>query len=373
MRYDFLIVGAGISACVLAERLAEELDKKVLVIDSRSHIGGNCYDELDENGIYIHKYGPHIFHTNNKNVWDYLSRFTDWHIYFHRVLAFVEGEFIPAPFNLNSLYKVFTSNFALEIEKSLINKYGYGVKIPILKLLESDDSNLKFLADYVYKNIFLGYNLKQWGLKPEELDPSVSGRVPVYISRDDRYFQDKYQGIPANSYTKMFEKMLAHKNIEVRLNCDFKDVETSVQFDKLIYTGPIDQYFDYSLGELPYRSLRFDWQVKDKELFQSVAQANYPNNFDFTRITEFKHFMDTKTDKTIIALEFPQEYRKGINDPYYPVPNEETDKIFNKYEELARATKNVYFSGRLADYKYYNMDQTVAVALMKFQEIARDI
>jgi UDP-galactopyranose mutase len=372
MIYDYLIVGAGLSGCVLAERLASQIDKKVLLIDQREHIAGNCYDEkLD--GITVHKYGPHIFHTNNKKVWDYLSVFTDWHLYFHKVFAIVEGQNVPVPFNFNSIYQLFSPKLAEKLELLLLDKFNYCNKIPILKLLETSDKDLKFLADYIYSNVFLGYNLKQWGVKPEELDSSVSSRVPVYLSRDNRYFQDKYQAIPQNGYTRMFSKLINHKNIELVLGTDFKKAEQNYKFDKVIYTGTIDSYFDYSLGELAYRSLNFEYKKYNMEYYQELAQVNYPNNFDFTRITEFKHFLDEKVANTIIAKEFPTEYKLGINEPYYPIPNEENQLLVDKYKSLARKIrKNVLFCGRLADYKYYNMDQAVAVALQLFAQIAND-
>lgn len=373
MKYDYLIVGAGISGCILAERLANILNKKVLLIDRRNHIGGNCFDEQID-GITVHKYGPHIFHTNNQKVWQYLSAFTKWHLYFHKVLAVIEGKSVPVPFNFNSIYQLFSPNYAEKLEKILLDKFAYGTKVPILKLLESTDKDLKFLAGYIYSNVFLGYNLKQWGVKPEELDSSVSSRVPVYLSRDDRYFQDKYQAIPAKGYTAMFESIINHKNIDLQLNIDFKTAENDFKFDKVIYTGTIDSFFDYELGELPYRSLIFENRKIENEYFQQVSQVNYPNNYDFTRITEFKHFLNDKCSHTIIAEEYPCEYKLGINEPYYPIPNEENHLLAEKYKNKAmNFRRNVLFCGRLADYKYYNMDQAVAAALQLFEQVANSI
>ena len=372
MIYDYLIVGAGISGCVLAERLSNQLGKKVLLIDKRNHIGGNCYDEINS-GITIHKYGPHIFHTNNKKVWQYISSFTQWHLYFHKVLAVIEGEKVPIPFNFNAIYQLFSPKYAEKLENLLNDKFGYGNKIPILKLLESTDKDLKYLADYIYTNVFLGYNLKQWGCKPEDLDSSVSSRIPIYLSKDNRYFQDKYQAIPLNGYTEMFKNIINNKNIELLLNTDFKSAESTYKFNKLIYTGTIDSFFDYSYEHLPYRSLNFEYQFLNKSYFQEVSQINYPNNYDFTRITEFKHFLDEKSDKTVIALEYPEDYIIGKNEPYYPIPNEANQLIMEKYKSKAREIeKNVLFCGRLADYKYYNMDQAVAVALQLFDKITQN-
>ena len=370
MKYDFIIVGAGLAGCILAERIATQLDKKVLIIDRRNHIGGNCYDFKEESGILIHKYGPHIFHTNNKKVWDYLSAFTEWDIYFHKVLGVLEGKKVPVPFNLNSIESVFPGNLAGILEEKLLNKYGYGMKIPILKLMENDDADLNFLANYIYKNIFLGYTVKQWGLKPEELDYSVTSRIPVFISKDDRYFQDSYQGIPKKGYTNMVTNMLNHKNIEIILNEDYKNIKKSVSYDKVIFTGPIDEFFDYSFGELPYRSLSFKFDTFNTDFFQETAQVNYPNNYDFTRITEFKHFYKFyKNEFSTIGYEYPEEFKKGVNEPYYPIPKKENDDLYKKYyDETLKLEGKVWFVGRLAEYKYYNMDQIAGVSLQLFEK-----
>ncbi len=372
MNYDYLIVGAGLAGSVLAERIANQLNKKVLVIDKREHFGGNCYDYKDVNGILIHKYGPHIFHTSNHKVWEYLSQFTDWELYFHKVLAAVEGLKIPVPFNLNSLYMVFPNHYASKLEEILINTYGFGTKIPILKLKDSQNSELSYLADYIYKNIFLGYTLKQWEFKPEELDHSVTSRIPVNISRDDRYFQDIYQGLPKEGYSSIFEKLLNHPNIELRLNTEFKSDINNIKFNKLIFTGPIDSFFDYVHGQLPYRSLRFELESFNLESFQEVSQVNYPNNYDFTRITEFKHFYRNQIkdiSKTVIAKEFSLAHIPGQNDPYYPIPKPENEIIFKQYlNEIDKLNGSVIFAGRLADYKYYNMDQVIGVALQIFDK-----
>ncbi|MFP4369306.1 MAG: UDP-galactopyranose mutase [Candidatus Kapaibacterium sp.] len=369
MKFDYLIVGSGYTGCVLAERISNLLDKKVLLVEKRNHIGGNSYDHYDEQGILVHKYGPHIFHTMSKKVWDYLSGFTAWKQYYHHVLAMIEGKKVPVPFNLNSIYNLFPPNYAGKLEDLLTGTYGYGIKIPILKLKETKNPELKFLADYIYKNVFYGYTLKQWGLKPEELDYTVTSRVPVYISRDDRYFQDPYQGIPANGYTAMFKKMISHKNIHLLLNTDYKDIIEDIKFDKMIYSGHIDYFFDEMFGRLPYRSLEFDFKTYNTEQYQQVAQVNYPNDHNYTRITEFKHFSGQQHPRTSVAYEYPVEYEKGKNDPYYPVPNQENHDAFAKYrKEADKLEGSVYFTGRLADYKYYNMDQTVAVALMLFEK-----
>lgn len=367
--FDYLIVGAGFSGSVLAERIATQLDKKVLVVDKRNHIGGNAYDYYDENGILVHKYGPHIFHTNSKKVVDYLSKFTEWRPYSHHVLAEVEGKKVPVPFNLNSIYQLFPQKYAEKLETELIKNFGNGVKIPILKLREVASGELKKLADYIYDNIFYGYTIKQWELKPEELDASVTARVPVYISRDNRYFQDTYQLMPKEGYTKMFERMLSHKNIKLLLQTDYKEIVNVVKFNKLIFTGPIDEFFDYQFGELPYRSLEFDFQFYQFEYFQEVGQINYPNNNNYTRITEFKHITGQKSIYTSIVIEYPIKFEhKSDLIPYYPIPKKENNELYLKYLKEAEKVKNLIFCGRLADYKYYNMDQIVARALTVFEK-----
>jgi len=373
MKYDYLIVGAGFAGSVLAERLTNNLHKNILLIDRRNHIGGNCYDYQNEFAITIQKYGPHIFHTNSKKIWDYISQFTDWHYYFHKVLASIDGELVPIPFNFNSLYQLFPSNYAQKIEKKLLENYQFGSKIPIFNLLQSNDNDLKLLADYIYKNVFLGYNLKQWGIKPEELDPSVANRVPILLNRDDRYFQDKYQAIPAEGYTKIFERMLDNPNIELRLNTDYKDILHNTQYDNLIYTGAIDEFFDYEYGELPYRSLRFANKNLSIEQYQPLAIINYPNNYDFTRITEYKYFLNEKSNSTTISIEYPEVFEIGKNERYYPIPKEGNQNAFENYVRKAQSLQNVRFIGRLAQYRYYNIDQVIGASLKEFEKILQEI
>lgn len=369
MKFDYLIVGAGYAGSVLAERIASQLDKKVLIIDKRSHIAGNAYDYFDDYGVLVHKFGPHIFHTSSKKVFDYLSNFTNWNNYNHHVKAVVEGKKVPVPFNLNSIYELFSPKYAEKLENKLLEKFGFGLKIPILKMKEVEDKDLKFLADYIYKNIFYGYTVKQWNLKPEELDFSVTSRIPVYISRDNRYFQDTYQGLPKFGYTEMFKKILEHKNIHILLQTDYKMILDYIKFDKMIFTGPLDSYFDYIHGELPYRSLSFDLQNFKTSAYQEAGQINYPNNYDYTRITEFKFLTMQKHNSTTVAFEYPEQYINGQNEPYYPIPMEANNELYEKYKkEALKLEGTVYFAGRLADYKYYNMDQTVGVALQLFEK-----
>ena len=367
-RIKNLVVGCGFSGAVIANKIATELNEPVTIIDIKNHIGGNCYDYWQD-GICVHKYGTHIFHTSLKNVWDYISRFTKWYPYMHQVKGLIDGQEVPIPFNLNSIHQVFPKSIADKLEKKLIEKFGFNVKVPILQLRKANDEDLTFLADFVYEKIFLHYTLKQWGMTPEDLDPAVTGRVPVYISRDNRYFQDIYQGIPMSGYTPVIEKMLDNPLITVRLKTDFKTIQDTVQYDRLFYTGPIDEFFDYELGELPYRSLKFDFVTFDKPYFQSNSVINYPNNYDFTRIGEYKYFLDNRTDKTVVSFEYPQSFCLGQNDRYYPIVRDENAALYQRYLDKAASLKNVYFLGRLGDYKYYDMDKAIAKALDLFEKI----
>lgn len=369
MKHDYIIVGAGISGSVIAERIANVLNKKVLLVEKKDHIGGNCYDYKDEDNILIHKYGPHIFHTNYKEVWDYISKFTDWVYYQHKVLGFIDGKYVPIPFNLNTLYGLMPLKLAERLEKKLIDNFGYNKKVPILELKKIEDKDLKYLADFIYEKIFLHYTEKQWGMKPEEIDTSVTARVPVIISRDNRYFQDKYQGIPKEGYTKLFEKMIRNKNIEVQLETDFKDIRDKLKYKKIFYTGPIDKFFDYKFGKLDYRYVNIDLQTFDIENYQSAAVVNYPNDYDYTRITEFKKFNMNESKQTTIGIEYP-----GNNGfMAWPALNERNNKIFQKYwQETEKLKKeNMYFVGRLAEYKYYDMDDAIENSLQMFDKILK--
>lgn len=381
--FDYIIVGSGLAGTVLAERIANKLNKSVLIIEKRNHVGGNCFDYYDENGILVHKYGPHIFRTSSKKVWDYLSNFTEWNLYQHEVLGFIDGKKVPIPFNLNTLRQILPKSMATILEKKIVEKFGYDTKIPILELRNTQDKELRFLADFIYEKIFLNYTKKQWGMIPEDLDPSVTGRVPVFISTDNRYFQDHYQGVPKGGYGKLFERLLSNKNIKITLNANFREI-LSIDYEnsnirifgqefhgKVIYTGKIDEFFNYELGELPYRSLKFDFETIDKEYFQEVGTVNYPNDYEFTRITEFKHLTGQKNPKTVIAKEYPLNYDKNVDGkdiPYYPIPKKDNLDLYGKYKEKADKVDNVIFIGRLAEYKYYEMGVLISEALEVFEE-----
>jgi UDP-galactopyranose mutase len=353
--FDYLIVGAGFAGSVLAERLARGSNKKVLLCDKRPHIGGNAYDHYNEHGVLVHKYGPHIFHTNSREVFEYLSRFTEWRPYQHRVRASVDGQIVPIPINLdtiNSLYGLNLTSF--EVEEFLKK-----VAEPREHVRTSEDVVIGTVGRELYEKFFKNYTLKQWGLDPSELDASVTSRIPTRTNRDDRYFTDTYQAMPLQGFTHMFENMLDHPNIKVLLNCDYREVEKDIPHREMIYTGPVDAFFGHCYGKLPYRSLEFKHETHNLQTFQSAPVINYPNEHLYTRVTEFKYLTGQEHSKTSIVYEFP----KSEGDPYYPVPRKENADIYAKYKALADAKPNVHFVGRLATYKYYNMDQVVAQAL----------
>ncbi|HAI70655.1 MAG TPA: UDP-galactopyranose mutase [Gammaproteobacteria bacterium] len=370
MKIDWLIIGAGFTGSVLAERIASQLGQKVLLVEQRHHIAGNCYDYYNEQGILVHQYGPHIFHTNAQYVWDYLAQFTPWRSYYHQVLGSLDGKLVPIPFNLNSLNALFPPHYAEKLAQELIETYGFNVKVPILKIRESAKSpDLAFLANYIYEKVFHGYTLKQWDLKPEELNASVTARVPIYISRDDRYFQDQFQGLPQYGYTNLFRNLLNHPNIKVLLNTPYQEVIEEIQYNRLIFTGPIDEFFEHLHGKLPYRSLDFKFIHTEQEQNQAVGTINYPNEYTYTRTTEFKHLTGQRAYGSTYIEEYPQPYRHGENIPYYPIPKEEYRALSQKYQKEAEKLQGrVLFAGRLADYQYYNMDQAVARALTLFEK-----
>lgn len=378
--YDSIIIGAGAAGSVAARKLAES-GRKTLVLERRSHIGGNCYDRPDDYGIWIHEYGPHIFHTDDEEVYSFLSRFTDWHCFGHEVVADVHGKLLPIPFNLNTLDQICERKEAKELEELLIREYGEGSRIPIMKLKENPNAKINAIADFVYQNIFLYYTMKQWGQKPEEISPEVTGRVPILISRDNRYFQDKYQGAPKDGYTAMFSRMLDHPNITVKTSADCRDYLTFTENQtfflgkaftgEIIYTGALDELFDCEYGRLPYRSLDFRFEHYDKESFQGRSVVNYTVSEDYTRITEFKYLTGQRdANGTTIVKEYPFAYTGGEGEvPYYAILNEENQALYERYVRKTKPCKNVYLLGRLAEYKYYNIDAIVKKAMLLAERI----
>jgi UDP-galactopyranose mutase len=360
--FDFLIVGAGFAGSVLAERLARVAGMRVLICDVRPHIGGNAYDEYNDAGILIHKYGPHIFHTNSKEVFDYLSQFTTWRPYQHRVKAHVDGMLVPMPINLDTINTL----YGLKLTAFEVDSFLKSLAEPREQIRTSEDVVISKVGKELYKKFFQGYTRKQWGLDPSELDASVTARVPTRTNRDDRYFTDTYQAMPLHGYTRMFEKMLDHSNIKIMLNTDYREIVDLIPFRAMIYTGPVDSFFDYCYGKLPYRSLEFVHETHNMPIYQPAPVVNYPNDNAYTRITEFKYLTGQEHAKTSIVYEYPQ----AEGDPYYPIPRAENALLYEKYKQLADQTSNVYFVGRLATYKYYNMDQVVAQALKTYRTIS---
>ncbi|MFW5631014.1 MAG: UDP-galactopyranose mutase [Acetivibrio ethanolgignens] len=381
---DCIIIGCGFAGATAARQLAEA-GWRALILEQRDHIGGNAYDEEDEYGVLVHKYGPHIFHTEKKRVYEYLSRFTDWYAYSHEVVGKVGDKLLPIPFNLNTLGMVYGEKKAKELREILEAEYGTEVKVPILKLRKHSRPEIKELADYVYQNVFLKYTMKQWGRTPEEIDPAISGRVPVFLSWDNRYFQDTWQGMPRDGYTPLFKKLLAHTGIEVRLSCPAASV---LSFDKeagkiyfegkeytgtMIYTGAIDELFDCCYGKLPYRSLDFAFEYYPEKFYQSHGVVNYTVSEEYTRITEFKRLTGQACEGTTIIKEYPRSYTGGKGQiPYYAIQNPENQALYEKYCELAGRFPHMHMLGRLAEYKYYNIDAIVDRALELAESISRE-
>lgn len=362
--FDFLVVGAGFAGSVLAERLASEKNKRVLVVDKRNHIGGNAYDYFNEQGILVHKYGPHIFHTNNHDVWTYLSQFTEWYHYQHRVLSYVDGQLLPFPINLDTVNLLYGYDFNIEELREYFRVLCQAEGLQ--EITNAEEMAISRVGNACYEKFFKNYTRKQWGVWPAELAAEVTARIPVRYNRDSRYFSDCYQGVPKYGYSKLFENLLDHPNISIMLNTDYKLILKSVKFDKMIYTGPIDYFFDEQYGTLPYRSLRFEFETLDMNQYQSVGTVNFPNDYDFTRITEFKHLTGQQHPQTTIM----REYSAGHGEPYYPIPQAANQEVVNAYRlEAQRIQGDVFFVGRLAEYKYYNMDAVVEKALAAYRSI----
>ncbi len=372
MEFDVFVVGAGISGLTLAQRYAE-IGKKVLVIDKRNHIGGNCYDYYNEDGILVSKYGAHLFHTKHEDVWEYVNKFSQFTPYQHKVLASVDGKLVPIPVNITTVNMIFNLNIQNETE---MDQWLLENQIKNDDPKNGEEAALARVGKVLYEKMFKKYTKKQWDKYPNELDPSVLNRIPVRNNFDDRYFSDPHQGQPKEGYTKLFEKMVDNPNITIKLNTDYFDIRKALPSHSLLfYTGPIDQYFDFKFSvdeKLEYRSIRFEFETFDKERYQENSVINYPNEFDFTRIVEYKYFTGQVHPKTTISKEYSVDYEAGKNDPYYPVPNPRNQEIFMKYQEEAKKLeeKGIHFVGRLANYKYFNMDQAFKNALDLFKRLS---
>ena len=373
--FDCLVIGSGYAGSVAAREMAERGGRRVLVLERRGHVGGNAYDCLDEHGILIHKYGPHIFHTSERRVFDYLSRFTGWRDYQHRVVANVPGRFLPVPFNLTSLHMAFPEEKAARLEDKLLSAYSANARVTILSLRENTDPELREVADYVYENVFVHYTMKQWGQLPEEIDPATTARVPILLSRDDRYFQDPYQGMPLEGYTPLFQRMLDHPRITVELGVDARErmalEDGVIRLDgepfagPVIYTGEVDELFSFRFGHLPYRTLDFDFETLEVDRFQPTATVNYTVSEDYTRITEYKQLTgQVVPGRTTIMKEYSRAYTGSPGEiPYYAVISPENNALYGRYRDLAGGFSNLHLLGRLAEYKYYNMDAIALRAL----------
>lgn len=361
MKFKYVIVGAGLAGLTMAERIASVLNEKVLVIEKRSHIGGNIYDSYNEDGILIHNYGPHIFHTNDQGVYEYLSGFTKWRDFWHRVLTYVDGNLIPMPITVETINKLYNLNLdCSEVEDFLIKQ-----SVDIKEIKTSKDVALSKVGKDIYEKIFENYTKKQWGIDPAQLDTSVISRIPVRLNRDTRYFNDKYQGMPLYGFTKLCENMVKNRNIKLLLNTDYKEVINDITYEKMIYTGPADEFYDCRYGKLPYRSINFVFETHNTEEYQEAPVVNYPNDYDYTRITEYKKLTGQQHPRTTIGKEFPT----ASGEPYYPFPTKECKAQYALYEEEMKKETKVIFIGRLAEYRYYNMDGVVRRALDEFGKL----
>jgi len=364
MTYDYLVVGAGFAGSTVAERLASQCGARVLVVDARDHVAGNAYDPLDEHGVRVHRYGPHIFHTSSDRVVRYLSQFTAWRPYEHRVLSHVEGRDVPLPISSRTIAAL----YGLDLDPAQMAAFFEARREKLATIANSEDAIVARVGRELYDLLFAGYTRKQWGIAARDLDASVCGRIPIRTNGDDRYFSDSFQAMPVDGFTAMFERMLDQPTIDVVLGTRFEDIADRIRFDRLVYTGPIDAYFGYRYGALPYRSLDFQFETHEVERYQRVAVVNYPGAEAYTRITEFKHLTGQKHPMTTIAREYP----RATGEPYYPIPRADNRALYAKYAAKAAAEANVTFVGRLAEYRYYNMDQVVASALAAFEQLATE-
>lgn len=364
MRFDYVIVGAGLAGLTMAERIATQLHRKVLIIEKRNHIGGNVYDEYNKEGILIQKYGPHTFHTNDKEVFDFVCKYCEWHEYQHRVMSYVNGNFVPMPISLETINQLYNLNLSEDEMEDFIEKR----KVKIEEIKTSEDVVLSQGGKDIYEKFFKYFTIKQWGVSPAELDKSVISRIPFRKNRDTRYFTDKYQGNPKGGFTLMCEKMIDYPEIKVMLNTDYKEIIDSIDYEKLIYTGPLDYYYNYSLGKLKWRSIKFIFETYDCESYQPVASTRWPMDYDYTRITEFKKLTGQKNDKTTILKEIPCDGEE----PFYTFPTKKWKDLAEEYRNMSKKETNVYFLGRLAEYKYYDMDDVIRKSLDLFEEIKNE-
>lgn len=366
MKFDFLIVGAGFAGSVLAERLASQLGKTCLIVERRDHIGGNAYDHYDKAGVLLHDYGPHYFRTNSQRIIDYLSQFTEWHHLEYKILSWTHGRYWQFPINLNTFEQLIGRPSTSDEMEAQLAEWRVEIESPV----NSEEVIISQVGWKLYEMFFKNYTSKQWQRDAKDLDPSVCGRIPIRTNRDDRYLSEKFQALPKDGYTAMFRKILSHPRIEVRLNTDFREARQQLSYEHLIFSGPVDEYYDYCFGRLPYRSLRFEPETLAQEFFQPVMQVNYPNDHEFTRIVEIKHATGQELQSTTIVREYPQDFGPG-REPYYPIPAPDARALYSKYAERAAQEKNVSFVGRLATYRYYNMDQIVGMALAEFERLRR--
>lgn len=369
--YDWLVVGAGFTGAVFAERVASRLGQRVLVIDRRDHVGGNAHDFRNEHGILCHRYGPHVFHTNSAAVVRHLSAFTRWRRYEHRCCAMLDGRLVPLPFSLTSLDVCFAPARAARYAAALVERYGVGAEVTVQTLCAADDTDVRDLGRFVFDAVFRRYTAKQWGRPAESLDPSVTARLPVRVSHDDRYFVDRFQRMPLDGYGAMFSRMLSHPLIDVRLRCDAADVGLEATWERMLYTGGIDAYFGYRLGALPYRTVDFEFRTYSQPTHLPVGMVTFPDDRPYTRISEARHLTGESGDHTTVCLEYPREHRPVIDEPCYPVPAPENHRLHEEYRRLAaEEAPRVVFAGRLGDYRYINMDQAVGRALAVFRRVA---